>query len=288
MPCMSQNTQRPVPTLQKRLLRVLWLLISIYLIVCVVVACMQRQMIYHPSAFTSQQMDQMAQAARLERWKNPAGESIGLKRLSPKQPAAGRVLITYGNGDHAAGYSFLAADLQSVGAFDVFILEYPGYADRPGSPSQSSLFRAADEAFQLLPTNGPVYLVGQSLGTGVAAYLAGTYPDKVAGVVLISPYNRLTGVAQFQMPVFPVHLLLVDRFPSEDYLHNYHGPVGMVVDGHDQVIPEKFGLRLYDGYAGPKRLWEFPSGGHATIMEPPGKFWNEVIEFWQTNRSSQK
>jgi len=42
----------------------------------------------------------------------------------------------------------------------------------------------------------------------------------------------------------PVGLLLVDRFPSEDYLRDYHGPVGMVVDGLDQVVPEKFGRRL--------------------------------------------
>jgi fermentation-respiration switch protein FrsA (DUF1100 family) len=82
----------------------------------------------------------------------------------------------------------------------------------------------------------------------------------------------------------PVGLLLVDRFPSEDYLRDYHGPVGMVVDGLDQVVPEKFGRRLYEGYAGPKRLWEFPNGAHATIMEPPEQFWKEAVEFWQTDR----
>ena len=46
----------------------------------------------------------------------------------------------------------------------------------------------------------------------------------------------------------------------------------------------KFGRRLYDGYAGPKRLWEFPNGEHATIMEPPEQFWKEAVEFWQANR----
>lgn len=225
----------------------------------------------------------MAQAAGLERWKNSAGESIGLKRLSPKQPAAGSVLIVYGNASYAAGCAHYADAIQGLAALDVFIVEYPGYADRPGSPSQSSLLRAADEAFQLLPTNGPVYLVGESLGTGIAAYLAGTHPDKVAGMVLISPYNRLTDVAQYHMPIFPVRLMLTDRFPSQDYLRSYHGPVGMVVDGHDYVIPKKFGLRLYNGYGGRKQLWEFPTGEHSAIAEPLAKFWNEVIEFWQTN-----
>jgi pimeloyl-ACP methyl ester carboxylesterase len=285
---MRQTAQRSRPTLRQRLGRALLFCAGIYLLICTGCAAFQRRLIYFPPVFTPAQADQMAQSARLERWKNPAGESIGLKRASPRQPAEGSVLIAYGNASCAASSGRYADAIQSAAAFDVFILEYPGYADRAGSPSQNSLFRAADEAFQLLATNGPVYLVGESLGTGVAAHLAGTHPDKIAGMVLISPYNRLTSVAQFHMPVLPVELLLVDRFPSEDYLRNYHGPVGMVVDGLDQVIPEKFGLRLYNGYAGPKRLWKFPDGGHAAIMEPPEQFWREAVEFWRTNNFSRK
>jgi hypothetical protein len=154
--------------------------------------------------------------------------------------------------------------------------------------SQSSLFNAADEAFQMLPTNKPIFLIGESLGSGVASYLAGTYPDKISGLVLISPFNRLTSVAQNHYPILPVRLLLVDRFPSEKYLRNYHGKVGITVDGKDTIVPEKFGLRLYNSCTGPKKLWEFPDGGHCQIMKPQTEFWKEVAEFWQTNSSSQK
>ncbi len=191
-------------------------------------------------------------------------------------------MIMYGNGSTAVGCQHYVNDIQGVAAFDVLILEYPGYEDRPGSPSQDSLFNAADEAFGLLSTNRPIYLVGESLGSGVASYLTGTYSDKIAGVVLISPFNRLTDVAQNHYPLLPVRLLLADRFPSEKYLRHYHGKVGVTVDGRDTVVPEKFGLRLYNGYDGPKRLWEFPNGGHCEIMEQPSEFWKEAVEFWQT------
>jgi pimeloyl-ACP methyl ester carboxylesterase len=247
-------------------------------------AVFQRKLIYFPHRFTSGQVDELAKAANLERWKNSSGESIGMKRLSPKQPADGQVLVAYGNGDCATWCARYADVIQSVAAFDVFILEYPGYEDRPGSPSQKSIFRAADEAFQLLATNAPVYLVGESLGSGVAAYLAGTYPDKVAGMVLFAPYNRLADVAQYHVRILPVRLFLTERFPSEDYLRNYHGPVGILVAGEDTVVPEKFGRRLYDGYAGPKKLWEFPPDDHETVTERPPEFWKQVIEFWQANR----
>ena len=180
----------------------------------------------------------LASAATLERWRNPAGQPVGMKRLSPIQPAQGRVLMVYGNGSCATGCARYADAIQEAAALDVFILEYPGYADRPGKPSQDALFRAADEGLRLLATNGPVYLVGESLGTGVAAYLAGTYSDKVAGMVLFAPYNRLADVAQYHVRILPVHWLLVERFPSEDFLRQYHGPVAVFVGGKDRVVPE--------------------------------------------------
>jgi pimeloyl-ACP methyl ester carboxylesterase len=98
----------------------------------------------------------------------------------------------------------------------------------------------------------------------------------------------LTDVAQNDFPQLPVRSLLVDRFPSDEYLRYYHGKVGIMVDGRDTVVPEKFGLRLYNGYVGPKKLWEFPGGGHCDIMEPPSKFWKEIVAFWQTNPPSMR
>ena len=285
---MIPTPQRNKPAFRRRLWRALLFYIGLYLLICAGCATFQRRLIYFPPVFTPDQVDHMAQSARLERWKNPSGQPIGMKRLSPSQPAEGRVLIVYGNGSCATGCAHYVDVIQGVAAFDVFIVEYPGYADRPGKPSQRSLYRAADEAFQLLATNGPVYLVGESLGTGVAAYLAGTHPDQVAGVVLFAPYNRLTDVAQEHMPLLPVRWLLVDRFTSDDYLRNYRGPVAMLVAGQDRVVPEKFGRRLYAGYAGPKNLWEFPMDDHGSIMERLPNVWKQIITFLQTNQPSKQ
>jgi len=271
-----------------RFRRLILICVALYAVVCIGCASFQRSLIYFPQHQTTEQVNGSARAAGLDRWYNPAGQAVGMKRMASSQPADGQVLIAYGNGSWTVGSAHYADEIQSLAAFDVFILEYPGYADRAGSPSQKTIFRAADEAIQLLGTNKPVYLLGESLGSGVAAYLAGTHPDRIAGIILLSPYNRLTSVAQNHMPFLPVSLMLVDRFPSEDYLRNYHGSVGIMVDGRDEVVPEKFGLRLYDGYTGPKRLWSFPEGYHVSIMEPPEKFWSEVLDFWQTNQASVK
>jgi len=257
---------------------------AFYLAACLGCAAWQRRLIYFPPVFTTQQADELARTANLERWRNAAGQCVGMKRLSPTQPPAGRVLMTYGNGSCATACARYADVIQKAAALDVFILEYPGYADRPGEPSEKSLFQAADEGLRLLPTNAPLYLVGESLGTGVAACLAGTYPDKVAGVVLFAPYNRLADVAQYHVRWLPVHWLLVDRFDSEVHLRGYHGPVAMLVGGRDNVVPEKFGRRLYDGYSGPKRLWEYPEANHGTVTERSADDWRQIIDFWRENR----
>ncbi|HET7626699.1 MAG TPA: alpha/beta fold hydrolase [Verrucomicrobiae bacterium] len=249
---------------------------SIYVVLCIAIAVSQRSLIYHPQVHTSEQVDQRALSAKLERWTNSIEQSIGFKRIS-SQPAEGVVLVLYGNASSATGSVHYADDIQKIANFDVFILEYPGYEDRAGEPTEKNLYAAATEALQLLPTNKPIYLLGESLGSGVASYLAGTYSNKISGIILISPYNRLTAVGQSYYPWLPVGLLMVDRFPSENYLRNYHGKIVITLDGKDVVVPEKFGRRLYDGYAGPKKLWEFPDGNHCQTMEP--QFWREAVEF---------
>ena len=281
------STERPKPRRAITFIRLVLLSIAAtYFIVCLVVAVCQRSYLYFPQVLTSQQVDESARRERLERWDNLAGQPIGTKRLSPHQPAEGQVLIAYGNGSWSVASAHYADEIQKLTAFDVFILEYPGYADRGGSPSQASIFRAADEAFKALDANKPTYLVGESLGSGIASYLAAMHPDQVAGLMLLSPFDRLSNVGQYHMPFLPVQLLLLDRFPSADYLRGYHGPVGVMVDGRDDVVPEQFGISLYDGYAGPKRLWTFPDGGHISIMESTAKFWGEVMEFWRTNHGA--
>lgn len=193
----------------------------------------------------------------------------------------------HGNGGCAFQCGHYADVIQAVAPMNVFLLEYPGYENRAGSPSEKSIDAAADEALELLPTNAPIYLVGESLGTGVASYLAGKHSNHVAGVVLLAPYNSLVDVAQNHMPFLPVTLLLRDRFPSEDYLRTYRGPLAVLVSGEDKVVPEKFGMRLFDSYNGPKFLREFPDGDHGTPMFQPPKMWQQIIQFWQLHPVSQ-
>jgi uncharacterized protein len=134
---------------------------------------------------------------------------------------------------------------------------------------------------------GPVYVVGESLGTGVACYIAGNYPTVVQGVLLIAPYHNLTDVAQYHIRVLPAGLLLPDKFPSASLLSSYRGPVAIIVGGRDTVVPEKFGRALYDAYFGPKKLWEIKDAGHNDLPVEPVEWWQEVVAFWNGKTNSK-
>jgi pimeloyl-ACP methyl ester carboxylesterase len=275
------NTSAPEKTRPPRstLRRLLLLAGLTYLACCAFIGLRQRQFIYFPPKFDSATVDREARLAGLTRWNSPTGQPLGWKRSSPSQPCAGQVLVIHGNGGCAFELSHYADDVQRTAALDVYLLEYPGYADRPGKVSESSFDAAAAEALQNLPTNRPTYLLGESLGTGVSTWLAGKHPDRIAGIVLLGAYNSLASVGQAHMPLVPVHLLLIDRFRSENYLRTYSGPVAIVVGGRDPVVPARFGRRLYQGYRGPKRLWDFPLEDHGSIMNQSPEVWSEIFEF---------
>ena len=267
--------------LRRGMRRALWTLFALYLTACLGCAAFQRRMLYYPTAESSGAYDRIGNLHGLARWENHAGQNIGWKRKAVG-PARAEVLITHGNGGCAADRAEFAEPLRSMAAMDVFVLEYPGYGDRPGVPSQSALFAAAEDAFQSLPQGLPVYLIGESLGTGVAAHLAGAHPE-IAGVLLFAPYNSLVDLAQHHVVILPASLILRDRFESEKYLKEYPGPLAIIVGGRDQVVPEQFGRRLFDRFNGPKQIWEAPQAGHNDIHAQSGAYWSEVIAFWRAN-----
>ena len=78
------------------------------------------------------------------------------------------------------------------------LLNYRGYGESEGKPSEAALFADALAVFDALAgrpdvDSSRIVLVGRSLGSGVAAYVAAE--RAVAAVVLISPYDSMTAVA---------------------------------------------------------------------------------------------
>jgi pimeloyl-ACP methyl ester carboxylesterase len=265
--------------------RVLLSLVIVYLMIVLLVWIFQRSLIYFPTRIPVDAVAQVAAEHGFVPWENPAGQIIGWE-MPADGAATGSVLIVHGNAGCGLGRDYLARPIHDAAGVDVFVLEYPGYGARSGAPGKPALLAAGEEALSLMPKDRPRFVVGESIGTGVACHLAGAHPDEVAGVLLFAPYSNLASVAQRRMPLLPAYWLLRDRFnPAEDLRH-YHGPTKMVVAGADEIIPAGSGRRLFAAYQGPKDLQVIPGARHNDIAEQSPGWWRLVFAFWQTNSAS--
>jgi uncharacterized protein len=167
-------------------LKFLWGLIKViggaYLVLLVVLAFNQSTLLFFPSHNPNQNQSWIA---------NNTYMGIQVPVKDPRRI----FLMIHGNGgqaDHRASF-FYELPVDS----SLYILEYPSYGPRKGVLSQNSLNAAAIEAYDTLKQQFPslpIVIVGQSVGTGVAAYLASQRP--ISHLILITPYHDMPSLAQ--------------------------------------------------------------------------------------------
>lgn len=243
--------------------------------------------LYHPTTDDEQALLARARQKGLEPWPEPGEERMGWHAPANAGAKGRRVIIFHGNGGQAVDRDHYARGFQGPrarGAWNVYILEYPGYGSRPGKPSETALINAAREGVEYLlreEPGEPLYVIGTSLGSGVASQIAAAYPDTAPAVLLITPFTNVVDVGASSFPRFLVRMLLKDRYDNESALSNYSGRLGVLLAGDDRVVPTELGRRLYEGYGGPKRLWIQPRAGHNNLdYDPTSQFWTELTSFF--------
>src|SRR5207237_523909 len=140
-------------------IRILAIPLVLYVILVAVVYFRQRSMLFFPTH------DDISPTT-LVRWRD-GNRTIGYCREVPHPRTIW--LMTHGNAGQAANRDYV---LQCMAEQDsLYVLEYPGYGSREGSPSRESMNQAASQAFRLLRSrnpNTPVCVLGESIGTGAA------------------------------------------------------------------------------------------------------------------------
>lgn len=251
---------------------------------CLLVFLVQRSLMYFPERETEAAAMERARTLGLEPWRDGRGDLIGWRAWNPAGPALGRVVVLQGNAGSALDRSHYRTAFQATlppGRWEVLLLEYPGYGSRPGSTTGHSLLAAAQAAVDALRAEGPLptVLLGESLGSGVAAVCAKTRPEAVTGLFLVTPLTSAAEVAKVHYPLVP-GFLLRDRFEAEAALRGLKIPMAVMVAESDEVIPPRLGRRLFAGYGGPKRLWTAAGAGHNDWDTRPGNpMWQEVSDF---------
>lgn len=129
------------------------------------------------------------------------GLRFHVQQLDPPDPAAGAPVVVFVHGlviDNLSSFYYtLAGPVAGAGARAVlYDLRGHGLSERP--PEHYSTRDGAADLCALLDALGisePVYLIGNSYGGMIAARMAVSAPDRVAGLVLIEAQCAGTGAA---------------------------------------------------------------------------------------------
>ena len=165
--------------------------------------------------------------------------------------------------------SELARIQELFGSRLVRIFNHRGFASSSGTPSEAAFLSDALAQYDALvacpdvdPSN--INVIGRSLGSGLAVYLAAQRP--VSGVVLVTPYDSILALAQRHYPYLPVKQLLRHRFEAHGWACEARCRALTVLAATDNVVPAHHSHRLLAHWAGPSEVITIPATDHSSVL----------------------
>ena len=252
-----------VPGLTQKALQAMATMLAIVVVGLMVLAAIylrQDRMLYFPAPATVAGVA----GAGLQAW--PSAQDFRGLVAEPAGTVRGTAIVFHGNAGHVGDRAYYAHALAPLG-LRVILAEYPGYGPRAGALGEASFVADAEQTVALAHRQygGPLLLVGESLGAAVAAAAAGANPqrrDLTAGLLLITPWDRLAHVGAHHYPWLPVKWMLRDEYDTQARLAGFDRPVLVAVAERDSIVPARLGSALHAGLAGPKRLVVIEAADH--------------------------
>ncbi len=300
---MSSNIDKPAskskprPTWLGAFRRWVLLLTVPYVGVLLMFAAFQRSLIYHPfpakslparvAALTPGQAHDVAMRTEddleLRGWLILAHGHVAktVDELDAELAKERLVVLYFGGNAANRSYRLVEIDVLCNAGADVLIVDYRGFGDSPGEPTEEGLARDAravwkfaTETKQIAP--GRIVLYGESLGGGVAVRLASEVCQKntpPAGLIMRSTFSSLTDAGAYHFPWLLVRAFLMDRFRSDQRIRDVTCPILQFHGSRDTIVPFSLGQRLFA--AAPessasgqvKRFVELPEADHNDVME---------------------
>lgn len=305
----SRWGNKPKPPWWKRTIR--WLVTRgaiCYLAICLILMFFQRDLIYHPKRTEKLSVSEAylpegavheisyetSDGLTINGWHLlREGELHQTERACQESLDEGApvVLFFHGNAGDRRGRVEYCEIFNRLGA-DVFAIDYRGYADNPGSPTETGLYedarglwKYATEERSIDPDRILIY--GESLGGGVAVQLAhdvcqaGTPP---AGLMVRSTFSSMADAAGSHYPWIPTNLLVWDRYPSCETIGNVTCPVLVLHGTDDRIVPYALGQKLFAAapefstHAVPKRFIALKGADHNRLLATHRREFTQAVE----------
>jgi pimeloyl-ACP methyl ester carboxylesterase len=218
----------------KALYRLLGLLLVLYLIAAGGMYLKQRDLLFVRDA---------DRAPLSGFWLDSNGTRVWIDRLNPGQPAA----LLYFPGNTTSDWDDPKRLAEILPHHTIYFMRYRGFANSEGSPSQQALYADALALFDHVKSDHrTIDLMGRSLGTGMAVYVAAKRPARK--LILTTPYDGILLAAKKAYPWLPVSLLLKDPFPSYAFAPAIDEQTRVILAKDDQTIPYASSKNLIDAF----------------------------------------
>jgi alpha-beta hydrolase superfamily lysophospholipase len=204
----------------------------------------------------------------------PVADGISIScRFYPAGESAPNVLYFHGNGEVVYDYDGIAPMYNREGV-NLFVADYRGYGQSGGSPSFSNTVADAQIIFNYFRDtlkesgyNGPLFIMGRSLGSLSAIELASSRSEEFRGLIIESGFAGAGRLLTFLVPVFEsVELDEFDKANMEN-IRSITLPILIIHGEWDEIIPYEQARILHQNVSSQdKKLLTIPNAGHNDIL----------------------
>jgi len=178
----------------------------------------------------------------------------------PAVAARGTVLFFHGNAGNISHRMESILIFNRLG-LNVLIVDYRGYGQSSGKPSEQGTYLDAQAAWdhlvnELRAEPGRTVIFGRSLGGAVGAWLASRPGVDPAGIIIESCFSSGLDMGRRLYPVLPVRLITRIGYPVREYVTQLQAPLLVVHSRDDEIIPFDMGLAIYEAAPEPKTFFE--------------------------------
>ncbi|MBW2469039.1 MAG: alpha/beta fold hydrolase [Desulfobacterales bacterium] len=184
------------------------------------------------------------------------------------------VLFFHGNGEIVADYDEFGPIVNQLG-INFLAVDYRGYGRSTGSPTATAMMRDCHIIFDFVSRwlaqneyNGPLALMGRSLGSASVLELASHYAAQIDGLVVESGFARSAPLLQLLgVDTAAMGFEEAKGFQNADKIRNFHKPTLIIHAEHDHIIPHSEGVVLFEICpATDKTLVTIPNANHNDIF----------------------
>jgi fermentation-respiration switch protein FrsA (DUF1100 family) len=259
---------------------VIFIIITVWVSLCLLIYFFQDKLVYFPH----NKVETTPTAISLQHEDITLTTNDGVQLNAwwiPHPDSRATLLFFHGNAGN------ISHRLNSIGIFhrlglSVFIIDYRGYGNSTGTPSEQGTYIDAETAWNYLvneknipPEN--IIIFGRSLGGAVATELAEKHTS--AALIVESSFSSITDIGKHYYPYLPTRLLARIKYPTINRIPNIKSPVLIIHSIEDDIIPYENGKLLYEAAKEPKSFLQINGDHNNGFMISGEKYINGIDSF---------